>query len=220
MKLTRIELHRLVWAQPVSTVARLLDLSSLQKVCKRYEIPTPGRGHWQRVRRGETVPAQPLRGDPNQELHFDFTPEVVSAARLAMGASSKVAVATIPPQAATRVDPPRQHRGVKGGSAGKRRALALATELPVKPTFDALAPAARLHQEINCARGLLAAIESASRSQDNVTQSAISQWLSSASMHLNALDPALRVIGHFRSDRQSHSRVVRSLGAPSADTTI
>jgi integrase len=57
LTLTREELHRLVWAEPIATVARRLGVSDvgLAKACRRAHVPAPGRGYWAKLKRGKTV---------------------------------------------------------------------------------------------------------------------------------------------------------------------
>jgi hypothetical protein len=61
--LKREELYKLVWSEPVSKLARGYGLSDrgLGKICKRLEIPVPGRGYWQMKKRGLKMPVSPLR---------------------------------------------------------------------------------------------------------------------------------------------------------------
>jgi hypothetical protein len=61
--LKREELYKLVWSEPVSKLARGYGLSDrgLGKICKRLEIPVPGRGYWQMKKKGLKMPVPPLR---------------------------------------------------------------------------------------------------------------------------------------------------------------
>ena len=61
--LKREALYKMVWAEPVSKLARAYGLSDrgLGKICKRLEIPVPGRGYWQMKRKGLKIPVPPLR---------------------------------------------------------------------------------------------------------------------------------------------------------------
>lgn len=49
--LTRKELYDLVWAQPLSRLAKKYKISDngLRKICKRMNIPIPAMGHWQKI---------------------------------------------------------------------------------------------------------------------------------------------------------------------------
>ena len=44
----RTRLYEEVWARPVRTVARGYGVSdvALAKICKRLQVPLPGRGYW------------------------------------------------------------------------------------------------------------------------------------------------------------------------------
>jgi hypothetical protein len=53
-KFTRKELYDLVWAKPLSVLAKEYQISDngLRKICKKMQIPLPPMGHWQKVRSG------------------------------------------------------------------------------------------------------------------------------------------------------------------------
>lgn len=55
--MTRSELYRLVWTLPVRQLAPLFGMSDtgLQKLCRRYDIPTPNRGYWMRIATGQKI---------------------------------------------------------------------------------------------------------------------------------------------------------------------
>lgn len=67
--LKREELYKLVWSEPVSKLARGYGLSDrgLGKICKRLEIPVPGRGYWQMKKKGLKIPVPPLQ--PTKKLN-------------------------------------------------------------------------------------------------------------------------------------------------------
>jgi len=52
---TRQELYDRVWSTPMQTLARDFGLSDvgLAKLCRRHEIPLPGRGYWARIQYGQ-----------------------------------------------------------------------------------------------------------------------------------------------------------------------
>ena len=65
-RLTREELHELVWTEPMSRLAKTFGVSdvAVSKACKRASIPRPPRGYWARKRAGKNAPRVelPLRG--------------------------------------------------------------------------------------------------------------------------------------------------------------
>jgi hypothetical protein len=71
--LKREELYKMVWSEPVSKLARGYGLSDrgLGKICKRLEIPVPGRGYWQMKKKGLKMPVPPLR--PTKKLNATGT---------------------------------------------------------------------------------------------------------------------------------------------------
>lgn len=71
--LKREELYKMVWSEPVSKLARGYGLSDrgLGKICMRLEIPVPGRGYWQMMKKGLKMPVPPLR--PTKKLNATGT---------------------------------------------------------------------------------------------------------------------------------------------------
>jgi len=55
--LNRKELYDLVWAEPLSRLAKKYKISDngLRKICKRMNIPIPAMGHWQKIQYGKRV---------------------------------------------------------------------------------------------------------------------------------------------------------------------
>ena len=62
----RDDLYRLVWTSPVSEIAARLGVSdvALAKLCRRAEIPIPGRGYWQQTEAGRAIEPTPLSEAP------------------------------------------------------------------------------------------------------------------------------------------------------------
>lgn len=74
MKLTRLDVYKLVWSHPATWVARQLGVSSasLGKTCARAGVPTPPRGHWQRSKVARARPWAPLP-EGNAELAMPWS---------------------------------------------------------------------------------------------------------------------------------------------------
>lgn len=76
LKLERAELYRQVWSKPMIHLAKEYGLSDngLRKICKRYEIPLPNIGHWQRIQYGKIIkpPALP-KFDGNSSILINIT---------------------------------------------------------------------------------------------------------------------------------------------------
>jgi hypothetical protein len=53
--LTRQQLYNLVWTMPMVQLAKQFELSDngLRKICKKYMIPIPKRGYWQKLMTGK-----------------------------------------------------------------------------------------------------------------------------------------------------------------------
>lgn len=62
VRISREELHELVWTKPMSELAKAYHISDvgLRKICKRLNVPIPIAGHWQRVKAGRMVKRTPL----------------------------------------------------------------------------------------------------------------------------------------------------------------
>lgn len=64
--LTRQELYQLVWSEPISVVAKRMEMSDvgLAKACRRARVPIPERGYWAKRKAGKPViqPTLPPRG--------------------------------------------------------------------------------------------------------------------------------------------------------------
>jgi hypothetical protein len=61
-ELTREQLHQLVWSKPIHQLAAEFGLSDvgLAKVCKRLNVPRPGRGYWAKLGAGKRLRVAPL----------------------------------------------------------------------------------------------------------------------------------------------------------------
>ena len=58
-RIAREDLYEAVWAKPMTAVGALFGLSgtTLKKICDRWDIPTPERGHWSKLAHGTDVRA-------------------------------------------------------------------------------------------------------------------------------------------------------------------
>jgi hypothetical protein len=54
---SRKELYDLVWAMPMREAAATIPISNvgLKKVCRRYKVPVPPQGYWNKLRAGHRV---------------------------------------------------------------------------------------------------------------------------------------------------------------------
>lgn len=69
-EITRDDLHKLVWKSPLRTLAESFGVSdvALAKVCRKLNVPVPGRGHWAKVAAGATVATRPLPRTAKQHV--------------------------------------------------------------------------------------------------------------------------------------------------------
>jgi AcrR family transcriptional regulator len=67
--LTRKELYRRVWAEPLSVVAKDVGVSgnALAKICNRLLVPYPPRGYWLKTNAGKRPPKEPLPAAPEAQ---------------------------------------------------------------------------------------------------------------------------------------------------------
>ena len=57
---TREELYELVWSEPMHALAPWFGISDvgLAKICRKMNIPLPGRGYWAKKSANSPVPAR------------------------------------------------------------------------------------------------------------------------------------------------------------------
>ena len=62
-QLSRKHLYDLVWSKPMTQLAKEFGLSDngLRKICKKYDIPMPKMGHWQKVEYGKKISIEKLK---------------------------------------------------------------------------------------------------------------------------------------------------------------
>jgi hypothetical protein len=62
-QLSRKQLYGLVWSKPMTQLAKEFVLSDngLRKICKKYDVPMPKMGHWQKVQYGKKVSKEKLK---------------------------------------------------------------------------------------------------------------------------------------------------------------
>lgn len=62
LRLTREELYTLVWANPMTQVAKQFEISdrAMAKLCAKRQVPVPPRGYWARKTAGQAVAQRPL----------------------------------------------------------------------------------------------------------------------------------------------------------------
>jgi hypothetical protein len=70
-RISREELFEMVWTEPFVSLSKKFEISDvgLRKICKRFNIPLPKRGHWQRLRAGKADPKPLLPiADSNHDI--------------------------------------------------------------------------------------------------------------------------------------------------------
>jgi len=60
-KYNRQEIYEAIWTEPIQHVAKRYKISDvgLAKVCRRLDIPRPGRGYWAIKAAGKPLPKRP-----------------------------------------------------------------------------------------------------------------------------------------------------------------
>lgn len=81
---SRDELYRLVWSEPMTKMAERFDVSGsyLARVCTLLNVPRPERGYWAKLAVGKAPPQVPLPApQPGDPLHWSKEGEPVAAPR-------------------------------------------------------------------------------------------------------------------------------------------
>lgn len=57
LRMTRAELHALVWSKPMTEIAKVHGVRDqhVAQVCDDHDIARPSAGHWQKVEHGKAV---------------------------------------------------------------------------------------------------------------------------------------------------------------------
>lgn len=71
IRIDREKLYEQVWSQPITALAKQYYISDvgLIKICKKLQIPLPGRGYWQKKARRKRPPLPPLKGAEPFVIH-------------------------------------------------------------------------------------------------------------------------------------------------------
>lgn len=79
---SRDELYRLVWSEPMTKIAERFDVSGsyLARVCTLFDVPRPERGYWAKLAVGKAPPQAPLPApQPGDPLRWSREGERVAA---------------------------------------------------------------------------------------------------------------------------------------------
>jgi len=92
MEKSRVELYELVWAKPMTHLAKELGLSDvgLRKICVKFGIPLPLRGHWARLQVGKQDP-RPVLPFENNNPQIRLPDEETAATREQLSLIRKLA---------------------------------------------------------------------------------------------------------------------------------
>lgn len=85
LRMTRGELHALVWAMPMTEIARQYAVRDqhVAQACDAYEIARPGAGHWKKLAYGKQVEVLALD-------NASYSPGEVITIHPAVGRSSRL----------------------------------------------------------------------------------------------------------------------------------
>lgn len=81
---SREELYRLVWSEPMTRIAERFHVSGsyLARVCTLLNVPRPERGYWAKLAVGKASPKPPLPApQPGDPLHWSHEDERIEAPR-------------------------------------------------------------------------------------------------------------------------------------------
>lgn len=82
--LSRDELYRLVWSEPMTKIAEQFDVSGsyLARICTLLNVPRPERGYWAKLEHGKAPPQTPLpTPQPGDPLHWSKEGDRTAAPR-------------------------------------------------------------------------------------------------------------------------------------------
>lgn len=85
--LDREKLYELVWSKPMTKIAKDYGMSDngIRKICRKFNIPTPEAGHWQKVQHGKLVVKKPLpklKGDSKITINKPEYTKIISEEQL------------------------------------------------------------------------------------------------------------------------------------------
>lgn len=65
MKLSRAQIHELVWSKPMTEIAREFGVRDqhIARACDGADIARPRAGYWQKVEQGKPIPRMALSND-------------------------------------------------------------------------------------------------------------------------------------------------------------
>lgn len=105
--LSRAELYDLIWTYPILQLSRAWGLSDvgLAKICRKHDIPRPGKGYWAKLQNGYRMKRVPLRRPREKteiRIHcgLPYQPPTVddqqaSSAQALRHAAGKIRVSTV-----------------------------------------------------------------------------------------------------------------------------
>jgi len=104
---SREELYRQVWAEPISKLAETYNLSGsyIARMCRILKVPTPGRGYWAQLKANRNPPKEalptPQAGDPTMWIRSTTS-------------SRPTDVMPLPPEPHSEIPPQRRSRPLHG----------------------------------------------------------------------------------------------------------
>lgn len=198
--MTRNELYRAVWSDPVFHIARRMGISnrSLLDVCRRAEVPTPPRGYWRRIQTGQTPGKAPLtrpEDDSNIPISLDGTPANGGALPLET-ADKPLAV----PNAKNESAPPPI---AKAGAAAKDDWLEIGPKetrsaSATKGEYQKLIRLAGLLERHQLVSKFLAQLDEAECQESLRTAAVIRHWAAVMRRHHAEASPVEQIITEFR----------------------
>lgn len=198
--MTRNELYRAVWSDPVFHVAKRIGISNrgLLDICRSAEVPTPPRGYWRRIQTGQTPEKSPLvrpGDDSNIPISLDGTAANVGA---------------LPSEAVDKPPPAQKSKNesaplptAKTGTATKDDWL----EIPIEETRSASATKGEYQKLISLAglferhqlvSAFLTQVEEVECQESLRTATIIRQWTATMRRHHAEANPVEQILAEFR----------------------
>ena len=218
--MTRTELFRLVWGEPVLKVATRFGMSDrgFSKLCARHNIPLPERGYWARVRAGQYPARMQLPQPENDyEIPLKGPVEAVQGNGAALDLQStmrKLFMGTQKAEEVAQTQPGTADPVVEEVTAAQHVPLPGATQAAwaMDAECQRAMAAGMEYQQRQAAQAFLGAVVANAYRLDEQTCRAVLAWARGVHDGLSLADPVVAVINEIRAS--SGGAAPRKYGKP------